>query len=65
MVRNKKDKGTDNKEDKPSETVFTLLLHIENRLTTIESSMKWFKGVSRLGVVVLFGFLGFNVEGMI
>lgn len=65
MSRNKQDKDVEEKEDKPSETVFTLLLHIEKRLTTIETSMTWFKNISRVAVVIVFGFFGLDAGGMV
>lgn len=65
MSRNKQDKDVGENEDKPSETVFTLLLHIEKRLTTIETSMTWFKNISRVAVVIVFGFFGLDAGGMV
>lgn len=52
-------------DDEPTESVFMMLLSIENRLTSIESSMKWFRGVSRLAAVVIFGALGLDAGGLV
>ena len=41
------------------------LLDIENRVTTIESSVSWFKFIAKGGVVLIMGFFGLDVTGVI
>lgn len=65
MLNTKQNKSEESTEDEPSETVFTLLLSIENRLSTMENSMNWFKSISRVAVVVIFGFFGLDAGGLV
>lgn len=66
MFKNESTEKINKKDDEePTESVVMMLLSIENRLTSIESSMRWFSGVSRLAVVVIFGFLGLDAGGMV
>lgn len=65
MTINRQNESEESAEEEPSETVFTLLLSIENRLTTIENSMKWFKSISRVAVVIVFGFFGLDMGGIV
>ena len=41
------------------------LLDIENRVTVIESSVSWFKFIAKGGVVLIMGFFGLDVTGVI
>ena len=45
--------------------VVSKLLTIEGRLATVETSMTWFKFVARGGVLVIAGFFGLDMTGMI
>ena len=45
--------------------VVSKLLTIEGRLATVETSMVWFKYVARGSVIVIAGFFGLDMTGMI
>ena len=45
--------------------IISKLISIEKRITTIEEGMTWFKFVTRSGIIVIAGFLGINVVGVI
>ena len=41
------------------------LLNIENRVSVMENSITWFKFIARGSVIVVLGFFGFDVAGVI
>lgn len=45
--------------------IISKLISIEGRISTIETSMSWFKFVARGGVISLFGFFGLNIAGVV
>ena len=45
--------------------IISKLISIENRITTIETSVTWFKFVARGGIITIAGLLGFNLVGVI
>lgn len=47
------------------ELIISKLISIENRITTIETSMTWFKFIARGSVIVTFGFFGLDLTGII
>lgn len=51
--------------DAIEELIISKLISIENRITTIETSMTWFKFIARGSVIVITGFFGFNFVGVI
>lgn len=47
------------------ELIISKLISIENRITTIETSMTWFKFIARGSVILLFGFFGLDATGVV
>ena len=47
------------------ELIISKLISIENRITTIETSMIWFKFIARGSVILIFGFFGLDLTGVI
>lgn len=47
------------------ELIISKLISIENRITKIETSMTWFKYIARGSVIVVMGFFGFDMVGVI
>ena len=45
--------------------VVTKLLNIEKRVSVMETSMSWFKYIARVSVIVVLGFFGFDMVGVI
>ena len=41
------------------------LLNIEGRISTLETSITWFKFIARGSVLVVFGFFGLDLTGVI
>ena len=47
------------------ELIISKLISIENRITTIETSMTWFKFATRGGILVIAGIFGLDLTGVI
>lgn len=47
------------------ELIISKLISIENRITTIETTMRLFKHIARGSVIVVTGFFGFDLIGVI